>query len=178
MSAKSLVKSANCSVPSPDRLTSAAFWVTAIADALAAEQLDVPGLFRDASLDIAALGDPDARFATDQVSLLWELAIARSGNPTVGLAGASRARPGHFGIVAYTLMSAPDLLGILQRMVRYVAIVIIQLPRSRLHLVAHPASAAPRMPSYSLTPMSRGLCRQRMIACPLSTIGSRLNIYI
>ena len=135
MSAKSLVKAANCRVrsiqvkhhpssgPGPDRLTSAAFWITAIADALAAEQLDVPRLFRDASLDIAALGDPDGRFATDQVSLLWELATARSGNPAVGLAGASRARPGNFGIVAYPLMSAPDLLGILQRMVRYVAIV-------------------------------------------------------
>ncbi|MGY8665779.1 AraC family transcriptional regulator [Bradyrhizobium sp. UFLA05-109] len=111
--------------PSPstlDQRTSAAFWVTGVANALSAEQLDVPQLFRDADLDIAMLGDPDARFATEQVSLLWELALARSG-PAVGLVGASHARPGHFGVVAYPLMSAPDLLGVLHRIVRYIAIV-------------------------------------------------------
>jgi AraC-like DNA-binding protein len=117
------VKHRRPSPPSLDRRTSAAFWVTGIADALAAEQLDVPGLFREASLDIATLGDPDARFATDHISLLWELAVARSGNPAIGLAGASRAKPGHFGVVAYALMSAPNLLGILHRIVRYIAIV-------------------------------------------------------
>ena len=109
--------------PSLDRCTNAAFWVTGIADALATEQLDVPGLFRDAGLDFAALDDPDARFAIDQVNLLWELALARSGNPAIGLVGAARAKPRHFGIVAYALMSAPNLLGILHRMVRYIGIV-------------------------------------------------------
>lgn len=106
-----------------DRRTNAAFWVTGIADALTAEQLDVPSLFREAGLDFTALQDPDARFESDQVSRLWELAVARSGNPAVGLAGASRAKPGHFGVVAYSLMSAPDLLGILERLARYIAIV-------------------------------------------------------
>jgi AraC-like DNA-binding protein len=117
------VKHRRPSPPSFDRRASAAFWVAGIADALAAEQLDVPELFREAGLDIAALRDPDARFATDQISLLWELAVARSGNPAIGLAGACRARPGHFGVVSYPLMSAPDLLGILHRIARYIAIV-------------------------------------------------------
>lgn len=111
------------SPPNVDRRTNAAFWVTGIADALAVEQLDVPGLFRDAGLDFAALGDPDARFAIDQINLLWELALARSGRPAVGLIGAVQAKPRHFGIIAYALMSAPDLLGILHRMARYVGIV-------------------------------------------------------
>jgi AraC-like DNA-binding protein len=110
-------------LPGREHHTNAAFWVSGIADALAVEGFDAAGLFRDAGVDMAALGDPDARFATDQVSLLWDLAVARSGNPTIGLAGASRAKPGHFGLVAYPLMSAPDLLGILHRMVRYIAIV-------------------------------------------------------
>jgi hypothetical protein len=82
------------SPPTLDRRTSAAFWVIGVANALATEQLDVPELFRDADLDIAMLGDPDARFATEQVSLLWELAVARSGNPAVGLVGATCAKPG------------------------------------------------------------------------------------
>jgi len=117
------VKRIRASPPNVDRRTNAAFWVTGIADALAVEQLDVPGLFRDAGLDFAALGDPDARFAIDQVNLLWELALARSGNPAIGLTGAVQAKPRHFGIIAYALMSAPDLLGILHRIVRYVGIV-------------------------------------------------------
>ncbi|WP_168195619.1 AraC family transcriptional regulator [Bradyrhizobium sp. NAS80.1] len=97
--------------------------MTGVANALAAEQLDAPELFRDSGLDITMLGDPDARFPTEQVSLLWELAVARSGNPAVGLIGAGGAKPGYFGVVAYPLMSAPDLLGILHRIVRYIAIV-------------------------------------------------------
>jgi AraC-like DNA-binding protein len=106
-----------------DRRTIAAFWVTGIAHALIAEQLDAPALFSEAGLDFSALKDPDARFESDHVSHLWELAVARSGNPAIGLAGASRAGPGHFGVVAYSLMSAPDLLGTLRRIVRYVGIV-------------------------------------------------------
>ena len=117
------MKRIRSSPPNVDRRTNAAFWVTGIADALAIEQLDVPGLFRDAGLNFAALDDPDARFAIDQINLLWELALARSGNPAIGLVGAVQAKPRHFGIIAYALMSAPDLLGILHRMVRYVGIV-------------------------------------------------------
>ena len=117
------MKAPRPSPPSLDRRTSAAFWVAGIAEALVAERLDVPGLFGEAGLDIEALRDPDARFATEQVSLLWELAVARSGDGAIGLAGACRAKPGHFGVVAYPMMSAPDLLGVLQRIVRYIAIV-------------------------------------------------------
>jgi AraC-like DNA-binding protein len=106
-----------------DRCTTAAFWVSGIAHALIVEQLDAAALFREAGLDFSALKDPDARFESDHVSHLWELAVARSGNPAIGLAGASRAGPGLFGVVAYSLMSAADLLGTLCRIVRYVGIV-------------------------------------------------------
>ena len=111
------------SLPPLERRTIAAFWVTGIANALIAEQLDAPALFSEAGLDFSALKDPDARFESDHVSRLWELAVARSGNPAIGLAGASHAGPGHFGVVAYSLMSAPDLLGALHRIVRYVGVV-------------------------------------------------------
>ncbi len=116
------MKRIRASPPNVDRRTNAAFWVTGIADALTIEQLDVPGLFRDAGLDFAALGDPDARFSIDQINVLWELALARSGNPAIGLVGAVQAKPRHFGIIAYALMSAPDLLGIMHRMARYIGV--------------------------------------------------------
>src|SRR5271166_124465 len=106
-----------------DQPSCAAFWVRAVAEALRPEGLDLPALFAEAGLELAALKDPDARFASDNISILWHVAVARSGNPTVGLAGAQIAKPAAFDVVAYTMMSAPSLLGVLERIVRYVRIV-------------------------------------------------------
>jgi AraC-like DNA-binding protein len=85
--------------------------------------LDVRALFAEARLELAALNDPEARFANDNVSLLWRLAVARSGNPTFGLAASRIVKPAVFDVVAYAMMSAPNLLGVLERIVRYVRIV-------------------------------------------------------
>src|SRR5215472_5639608 len=106
-----------------DQHSCAAFWVKGVADALQAEGLDVAALFGEAMLEAAALSDPDSRFPTERVSLLWELAVARSGNLAIGLAGSNVAKPASFDVVAYTMMSSPHLLGILERLSRYVAIV-------------------------------------------------------
>jgi AraC-like DNA-binding protein len=101
----------------------AAFWVRAVAEALESEGLDLPALFAEAGLELAALKDPDTRFASDGVSLLWQLAVARSGSPTLGLAKSQIAKPANFDVVAYTMMSALSLLDVLERIVRYVSIV-------------------------------------------------------
>jgi AraC-like DNA-binding protein len=109
--------------PISSQTSCAAFWVKGIAEALELEGLDFAALFAEASLDLAALNDPDARFASDSVSLLWRLAIARSGNPTLGLARSQIVSPAAFDIVAYTMMSAPNLLNVFERLVRYVGVV-------------------------------------------------------
>src|ERR1700722_13777399 len=101
----------------------AAFWVRAVAEALESEGLDLPALFAEAGLEFAALENPDARFASDNVSLLWQLAVARSGSPTLGLARSQIAKPANFDVVAYTMMSSPSLLEVLKRIVRYMSIV-------------------------------------------------------
>ena len=49
----------------------AAFWVKGIAETLKTGGLDVAALLDEAGLDAAALSDPDARFPTESVSLLW-----------------------------------------------------------------------------------------------------------
>ena len=109
--------------PISSQTSCAAFWVKGIAEALELEGLDFAALFAEASLDLAALNDPDARFASDSVSLLWRLAVARSGNPTLGLARSQIVSPATFDIVAYTMMSAPNLLNVFERLVRYVGVV-------------------------------------------------------
>jgi AraC-like DNA-binding protein len=107
---------------SSDQTTCAAFWVKGIADTLEAAGLDLRALFEEAGLELAALSDPDARFPTEGISLLWQLAVTRSGNPAIGLANSSVVKPGSFDVVAYAMMSSPNLFGILERAVRYVEV--------------------------------------------------------
>jgi AraC-like DNA-binding protein len=110
-------------MPISSQSSCAAFWVKGIAEALQLEGLDLTALFAEANLDLAALNDPDARFASDSVSLLWQLAVARSGNPTLGLARSQIVSPATFDVVAYTMLSAPNLLNVFERLVRYVSVV-------------------------------------------------------
>src|SRR5262245_51450529 len=106
-----------------DQQSCAAFCVKGGADTSKAGWLHVAALLDEAGLDAAALSDPDARFPTESVSLLWQLAVARSGNPAIGLSTSNVVRPASFDVVAYTMMSSPNLLGILKRVVRCVGIV-------------------------------------------------------
>jgi AraC-like DNA-binding protein len=106
-----------------DQRRCAAFWVKGVAETLKAGGLDVDALFDEAGLDTAALSDPDSRFPTETVSLLWQLAVAQSGNPAIGLLNWNVVRPASFDVVAYAMMSSPNLLGILEGLVRYVGIV-------------------------------------------------------
>ena len=105
-----------------DQTSCAAFWVKGVAETLKAVGLDVQALFEETGLESAALDDPDARFPTEKISLLWQLAVTRSGNPAIGLANSAAARPASFDVVGYAMMSSPNLLGVLEGAVRYVDI--------------------------------------------------------
>src|SRR5260370_8842688 len=105
-----------------DQHSAAAFWVKGVAETLKAEGLDVAALFDDAGLDTTALSDPDSRFPTEKVSLLWQLAVARSGDPAIGLANSNIVKPASFDVVAYTMMSSPNLLIALERVNAYIGI--------------------------------------------------------
>ena len=103
-----------------DQTTCAAFWVKGIAETLEAAGLHVHTLFEEAGLELAALADADARFPTERISRLWQLAATRSGNPAIGLANPNVVKAGSFDVVAYAMMSSANLLGALERAVRYV----------------------------------------------------------
>src|SRR5262249_27909206 len=55
-------------------------------------------------------------------SLLWELAVERSGNPALGLAQHQVARPASFDVVGYTMLSCANLRAAFDRLVRYLLI--------------------------------------------------------
>ena len=102
--------------------TTSAVWVKGIASVLAAEGLDVRALLAAAAIDPAALDDPVARVSTEKISRLWGLAAEQSGNPAIGLAQRLVARPASFDVVGYTMMSCANLLGALERLIRYLLI--------------------------------------------------------
>lgn len=103
--------------------TSSAAWVRGVVDMFVAEGLDAPALFDAAGLDIALLDDPAGRLSIDDVSLLWELAVVRSGKATLGLSRALAARHGNLGMVRYAMMACPTLGEALHRLVRYMNVV-------------------------------------------------------
>lgn len=99
--------------------TSSTAWVRGVTAMFAAEGLDVPALFAAAGLDAAALEDPEARFSIDDVSRLWELAVARSGKPNLGLSRALAAAHANPGLVRWAMLASPTLRDALALMVRY-----------------------------------------------------------
>lgn len=130
--------------------TSSASWLRGVAGMFAAEGVDVPAVFAQAGLDHRALDDPDARFPADTISLLWELAVARSGKPQLGLQRALAASHGNLGEVGFAMLSSATLLDGLERLARYLAVVsdaaTLQLqPDARGHwlVMGHTGAARP-----------------------------------
>ncbi|MCX7173062.1 MAG: AraC family transcriptional regulator [Proteobacteria bacterium] len=92
-------------------------------EVLQSSELDSRALFAEAGLNFAELDNSDARFEPEKVSLVWELAAARSGNPAIGLALSGVTSPASFDAVAYVMMSCSNLLAGLESLIRYIGIV-------------------------------------------------------
>jgi len=103
--------------------TSSSTWVRGVVDMFGSEGLDVPALLSEAGLEAAALDDPAARHSIDDVSRLWELAVARSGKPTLGLSRELAHTYGKLGVVGHEMMACPTLLAALQRLERSMNVV-------------------------------------------------------
>ena len=88
-----------------------------------AEGLDPTALFNAAKLDRESLADPNARYPADAVSVLWEMAVAQSGKPNLGLTRELAARFGNIDLVGYAMASSPTLLSGLQAMAKAMALV-------------------------------------------------------
>ena len=103
--------------------TSSSAWVRGVVEMFAAEGVDIDALLRDAGFDRAALDDPIQRFSIDDISVLWELAVARSGKATLGLKRELAATYGKLGVVGYAMMACPTLLAALEQLARYMKVV-------------------------------------------------------
>jgi AraC-like DNA-binding protein len=103
--------------------TSSATWVKGILAMFASQGIDVAVLVRLAGIDPRRLEQPAERFGADEVSRLWQFAVARSGNATLGLDRSLTARYVDFDVVAYAMLSSPDLHSGLESLARYMAVV-------------------------------------------------------
>ncbi|MGY8820680.1 MAG: AraC family transcriptional regulator [Pseudomonadales bacterium] len=103
--------------------TTSSSWAMSIVQALELDGLDCQDLFVKLGLDYSALNDPDARFAQDGMTRLWQRAVEITGNPAIGLNLAKVMRPGAMHVVGYALMSSSTLRDSFQRLVRYQRII-------------------------------------------------------
>ena len=103
--------------------TISAAWVTGICEVLRGAGLDAAALFSEAGLDLTNLNNPDVRYAPEKISHLWEIAVERSGDPALGLRVTEASTPAQADTVAYVMMSSPNLLIALERLIRYLRII-------------------------------------------------------
>jgi AraC-like DNA-binding protein len=103
--------------------TTSSSWALGIVQALEMGGVDCRTIFRELSMDYAALDDPDARFPQDGMTRLWQRAVELSGNPAIGLNMAKVVRPASFHVVGYALMSSRTLKDGFARLVRYQRII-------------------------------------------------------
>jgi AraC-like DNA-binding protein len=74
-------------------------------------------------VDDVRLECPEERFGADEVSRLWQLAVAWSGDPVLGLDLDLAAKLVNFDVVGYAMLSSPDLRSGLLSLAQYMAIV-------------------------------------------------------
>jgi len=97
-------------------------WCKAMKDAFAQRGLDVDVLLDEAGVDLRASEQVDLGELTDGFSRAWELAVAKTGDPAIGL-----TPPTHplnsLGVLSHVVLSAPTVHGALQAISRFTHLV-------------------------------------------------------
>ncbi len=103
--------------------SSSATWVKGVVDMFASQGLDTARLLQGAGIDPGRLSQAQARIGADQVTRLWDLAVALSGNPSLGLQRELTSRYVNFDVVGYAMLSSANLGAGLQSLARYLALI-------------------------------------------------------
>ena len=93
-------------------------WCKAMRDVFTQHGLDADALFAEAGVDQGAADVSDLGELTDSFSRAWELAVAKTGNPALGL-----TMPTHplvsLGVLSHVVLAASDVRGALQSLARF-----------------------------------------------------------
>ncbi|SFU78001.1 transcriptional regulator, AraC family [Pseudoduganella namucuonensis] len=103
--------------------TTAGSWLHGIRDMLVSAGMDPAPIFADAGIPAEHVGDPHQRIQSDQLSRLWNVITAVSGDEAISLASSDCPRPATLDLLTYTMMTAPNLDVALQRFVRYLRVI-------------------------------------------------------
>ncbi|WP_306307098.1 AraC family transcriptional regulator [Hydrogenophaga palleronii] len=103
--------------------SSSSIWVKGLADMFAAQGLDAQRLLTASGIDVAVLAKPDARIDVDAISRLWELAVLRSGDPTLGMDREQPRRHVNFDVIGYVMLASQTLMAGLESLARYYAVI-------------------------------------------------------
>lgn len=110
-------------MPQPELRTSAASWLAGVLSMFEAEGLHVPALLRDAGFDPDSLHRQNARIPVDEITQLWQLAVARAGKPALGLRRELAATHSKLGTVGHAMACAADLGSAYALVVRYMPVI-------------------------------------------------------
>lgn len=99
--------------------TTLASWTRALRRQLDALGLDSAALCREAGLDPALMEDANARYPLDATTRLWQLAVAASGDPALGLDTSRHVAPTTFHALGMAVMASSSLREVFERIVRY-----------------------------------------------------------
>jgi len=110
-------------MPQPELRTSSAAWLEGVLSMFEAEGLDVPSLLRDAGFDPDSLHRQNARIPVDEITMLWQLAIAQAGKPTLGLSRELAATHSKLGTVGHAMACCADMGAAYGLVTRYMPVI-------------------------------------------------------
>lgn len=96
-----------------------ASWTRALRRQLDSLGLDSAALCREAGLDPALMDDSNARYPLHATTRLWQLAVAASGDPSLGLSTSRYVAPTTFHAMGLAVMASGSLREVFERIVRY-----------------------------------------------------------
>src|SRR3990167_8435246 len=99
--------------------TTLASWTRALRKQLESWGLDSAALCRQAGLEPRLLDDPNARCPLSATTRLWQLAVAASGDPALGLKTSQYVSATTFHALSYALNASSSLREVFERIERY-----------------------------------------------------------
>ncbi len=105
-----------------EQTASSAVWVRALLDLFASQGVEIPRLLDAAGIGRASVQEPHARFDLQQVNRLWQLAVAASGQQTLGLDRRLAGRFVNFEIAGQSIGSGASLWSALESLTHYLAL--------------------------------------------------------
>ncbi|MGI9624127.1 MAG: AraC family transcriptional regulator, partial [Acidimicrobiales bacterium] len=104
------------------------YWNTArtvqmVVDACAALGVDTTAVLAAADIDPEVVADPEGRVSLDQMRAFWFEAVARSGDPAIGLHAAQHVPHGLYGLIDYLFGYAVTVGDGIELMMRYLPLI-------------------------------------------------------